>query len=223
MDCPVARHSYRGGVWDYLDCPIALHSHRGGVWDCSWTVPSHVTRIVVVCGTIHGLSHRTSRVSWWCVGLFMDCPISRHAYRGGVWDYSWTVPSHVTRIVVVCGTIHGLSHSHRGGVWDCSWTVPSHVTRIVVVCGTIHGLSRRPSLQSWWCVGLQADCPIAHRSNRGGVWDCSWTVPSHVTRIVVVCGTIHGLSHIARYSHCRATDRIKPIHASWKNVALQIT
>ena len=192
-----------------MDCPVARHSYRGGVWDYSWTVPSPFTPIVVVCGTVHGLSHRTSLVSWWCLGLFMDCLIARHAYRGGVWDYSWTVPSHVTRIVVVCGTIHGLSHRMSLVSWWCvglfmdcptpivvvcgtvhrlshrmslvsSWCVGLFMdcpTPIVVVCGTIHGLSRRPSLQSWWCVGLQADCPIAHRSNRGGVWNYSWTVP----------------------------------------------
>ena len=188
----------------FMDCPIARHSYRAGVWDYSWTVSSPFTPIVVVCGTTDGLSRRPSLQSWWCVGLFMDCPIACHSYRGGVGDYSWTVPSHVTRIVVVWGTIHGLSHrmslvswwceglfmdcpiachSYRGGVWDYSWIVPSPFTPIVVVCGTTGGLSHRPSLQSWWCVGLFMDCPI-----------------SHVTLIVVIS---------------RATDRIKPIHASW--------
>ena len=177
MDCPITRHPYRGTtdglsrrhslpswwcVGLFMDCPIARHSYRDGAWDYSWTVPSPVTPIVglqmdcpitrhLYRGTIDGLSRRPSLPSWWCVGLQMDCPIS-----------------HVTRIVVVCGT---------------SWTVPSHVTRVVVVCGTIHGLSHRPSLPSWWCVGLFMDCPI-----------------SHVTLIVVIS---------------RATDRIKPIHAPW--------
>ena len=124
MDCPIARHPYRGTTDGLSHHPSPLS------WDYRWTVPSPFTPIVVVCGTTDGLSH-----------------IARHSYRGGVWD------------VMDCPIAR---HSCRGGVWDYSWTVPSHVTRVVVVCGTIHGLSHRPSLPSWWCVGLFMDCPISH-------------------------------------------------------------